>query len=142
MDLTGGSSPASVWAGRGYSELPYTVVQDFSLFIVLRQPTTATWTHKLVWIAERGGMSLLNTHPDYMSFGQGVPQLGQFPVAHYIEFLRYVRQAYPGAYWHVLPRHVAAYVQPGQRALFVSSAGKPEVRVWRSGKKRVLGRTR
>ncbi len=51
--------------------MPYTLVQDFNLFIVLRESTNAIWKRKLAWIAERGGMALLDTHPDYMAFGEG-----------------------------------------------------------------------
>ena len=29
---------------------------------------------KLGWIAERGGMALLNTHPDYMNLDEGTRQ--------------------------------------------------------------------
>ena len=54
--------------GGGYVELPYTLPQDYSLFVVLRESNIDIWKKKLDWVAERGGMVLLNTHPDYMSF--------------------------------------------------------------------------
>ena len=54
--------------GGGYVELPYTLVQDFTLFIVLREGNIDIWKQKLDWVAEHGGMALLNTHPDYMCF--------------------------------------------------------------------------
>ena len=53
---------------KGYVELPYTLPQDFTLFIILREESIDIWKKKLAWIAENGGMALLNTHPDYMSF--------------------------------------------------------------------------
>jgi predicted glycosyltransferase len=121
-DAIGLSRPASIWTDRGYCELPYTLVQDFSLFVVLRQPTIETWTRKLAWIAECGGMVMLITHPDYMSFGRIPSKIGQFPVAHYVEFLQHIQRLYTGAYWHALPKEVAAYVQPTQAAPFVTSA--------------------
>ena len=55
---------------EGYVELPYTLPQDSTLFLVLRENTPEIWMRKLDWIAEHGGMALLDTHPDYMSFGQ------------------------------------------------------------------------
>ena len=65
--------------GSGYVELSYTLVQDFTLFRVLRERNIDIWKRKLDWIVERGGMVLLNTHPDYMCFG-GKPARDEFPV--------------------------------------------------------------
>ena len=52
----------------GYVELPYTLPQDSTLFLLLREKTNGIWKTKLDWIAQHGGMALLNTHPDYMRF--------------------------------------------------------------------------
>jgi glycosyltransferase involved in cell wall biosynthesis/peptidoglycan/xylan/chitin deacetylase (PgdA/CDA1 family) len=94
--------------GNGYVELPYTLVQDLNLFQVLRERDINIWKQKLDWIAENGGMVLLNTHPDYMCF-EGDPDRDEYPVAYYAEFLRYVREKYEGSYWGALPREVARY---------------------------------
>lgn len=94
--------------GGGYVELPYTLVQDFTLFTVLREETIDIWKRKVDWIAEHGGMVLLNTHPDYMCF-EGKQARDEFPVSSYEEFLRYVREKHEGAYWAALPREVAKY---------------------------------
>jgi glycosyltransferase involved in cell wall biosynthesis len=99
----------------GYVELPYTLIQDFNLFGVLREQNTEIWKRKTDWIAEHGGMVLLNTHPDYMCF-QGKPARDEFPVSFYEEFLRYVREKYEGKYWHALPREVAAYYREAMPA--------------------------
>jgi glycosyltransferase involved in cell wall biosynthesis/peptidoglycan/xylan/chitin deacetylase (PgdA/CDA1 family) len=93
--------------GGGYVELPYTLVQDFNLFVVLHERNDV-WKRKLDWIAERGGMALINTHPDYMGFG-GQLARDEFPVSYYEEFLRYVREKYDGSYWPALPREVAQH---------------------------------
>ena len=92
--------------GSGYVELPYTLVQDFNLFVILREPNNEIWKRKLDWVAERGGMALLNTHPDYMCF-DGKPARDEFPVSHYEDLLRYIREQYSGSYWAALPREVA-----------------------------------
>ena len=55
-------------SSEGYVELPYTLPQDSTLFLVLRETTPEIWMRKLDWIAEHGGMVLLDMHPDYMSF--------------------------------------------------------------------------
>ena len=54
-------------SSKGYVELPYTLPQDFTLFLLLREKTTDIWRRKLDWIAEHGGMALIDTHPDYMA---------------------------------------------------------------------------
>jgi glycosyltransferase involved in cell wall biosynthesis len=94
--------------GGGYVELPYTLVQDFTLFGVLRERNVDIWKHKVDWIVEHGGMVLLNTHPDYMCF-HGQENRDEYPVSRYEELLRYVHEKYEGAYWSVLPREVARY---------------------------------
>ena len=92
----------------GYVELPYTLPQDFTLFIVLRESNIAVWKRKLDWIAEHGGMVLLNTHPDYMCF-EGRSVSHEYPVSYYEEFLSYVSQNYKDAFWHALPREVSRF---------------------------------
>jgi hypothetical protein len=56
---------------NGYVELPYTLPQDSTLFVLLREETPEIWLRKLDWIAEHGGMALVDVHPDYMDFGAG-----------------------------------------------------------------------
>jgi hypothetical protein len=95
--------------GTGYVELPYTLPQDFTLFVLLKEKTIDIWKKKLDWIAEKGGMALLNTHPDYMYFGEGKPGFEEYPAAYYREFLKYVKEKYEGQYWHVLPKEMARF---------------------------------
>ena len=94
--------------GGGYVELPYTLVQDYSLFMILKETSCDIWKRKLDWVAKCGGMVLLNTHPDYTCFS-GKPARDEFRSEHYAEFLSYVRDRYKGEYWHALPREVARY---------------------------------
>ncbi|MCC6344081.1 MAG: glycosyltransferase [Bryobacterales bacterium] len=94
--------------GTGYVELPYTLVQDFTLFVVLRERDIDIWKRKVDWIAERGGMVLLNTHPDYICF-EGKPERDEYPVSYYEELLRYLREKYEDSFWTGLPREVARY---------------------------------
>ena len=95
---------------QGYAELPYTLPQDSTLFLVLREPNPQIWLSKLDWIAEHGGMALLNVHPDYIRF-EGEPESDQtYPVAHYRRFLEYVGQRYQSRFWQALPKEVADFV--------------------------------
>lgn len=94
--------------GKGYVELPYTLPQDSTLFLLFKEPNIDEWVRKLDWVAAHGGMVLLNTHPDYMCF-DGKCGLREFPVRHYEELLSYVREKYAGSYWSALPREVAFF---------------------------------
>jgi hypothetical protein len=102
------------WVGRsdgsGYVELPYTLPQDSTLFLVLGEKTNDIWKRKLDWVAQHGGMVLVNVHPDYIAFGERVGH-AEFPVALYQEFLAYVSAQFGDATWHVLPRDAAQFVK-------------------------------
>lgn len=93
----------------GYVEIPYTLPQDFLLFILLKQKSIDIWKKKLDWIAEKGGMALMLTHPDYIGTGDVITGGEEYPVNLYAEILRYVRDKYSGQYYHVLPRDIAKY---------------------------------
>ena len=51
---------------KGYVELPYTLPQDSTMFLLLREPDAGIWQRKTEWIVRRGGMVLMNVHPDYI----------------------------------------------------------------------------
>ena len=92
-----------------YVEMPYTLPQDSTLFILLGERNVDIWKKKLDWISEKGGMALLNTHPDYMVFDSSMPGIDEYPCDLYEEFLGYVRETYNGQYYHALPRELARY---------------------------------
>lgn len=94
--------------GAGYVELPYSLTQDFTMFVTLRERNIEIWKRKLDWVVERGGMALLTTHPDYICF-QGKPARDEYPVAFYEEFLSYARKKYEGQFWSATPREVSRY---------------------------------
>ncbi len=124
---------------EGFVELPYTLVQDSTLFLVLREKTIRFWKRKLNWVAKHGGMVLLNVHPDYMDFDGGALKWNQYPSRLYAELLEFVKTKYQGDYWQALPHEVADYClkfkpippklvanSPSGRVLFdsVNSAGQ------------------
>jgi glycosyltransferase involved in cell wall biosynthesis/peptidoglycan/xylan/chitin deacetylase (PgdA/CDA1 family) len=96
----------------GYVELPYTLPQDFSLFILLEEKSPAIWKKKLDWIAESGGMALVIVHPDYMDFHDRKSSIDEYPAEYYSELLEYIRSQYSGRYWNALPREVAEWCVP------------------------------
>jgi peptidoglycan/xylan/chitin deacetylase (PgdA/CDA1 family) len=93
----------------GYLELPYTLPQDFTPFILMREKTIKIWQEKTDWIAQNGGMVLVNVHPDYINF-QNSYLREDFPINLYKDFLIYVSSKYKGSYWNTLPVDVADYL--------------------------------
>lgn len=93
---------------KGYIELPYTLAQDFTLFILMNQTDISFWTRKLDWIASHGGMALINVHPDYLNC-LADKAAETYPAIYYQQFLEYILQQYDGLFWHVLPRDMANF---------------------------------
>jgi hypothetical protein len=96
-------------SSRGYVELPYTLPQDSTLFLLLCEKTIDIWRRKLDWIAAHGGMALIDTHPDYMALDKLSQKSGEYSIELYKQFLGYIRSTYSGEYWPALPREVAAF---------------------------------
>lgn len=94
---------------RSYVELPYTLPQDHCLFMILQKKDINIWKKKLDWIAEKGGMALLNTHPDYMQFPGQKQRSETYPSEFYKEFLTYIKNRYADQYWNALPVEVARF---------------------------------
>jgi hypothetical protein len=95
--------------GREYVEMPYTLPQDFTLYVLMKEEGPVIWKRKLDWVAAHGGMALVNVHPDYMSFDGSRRGLEQYPASHYIDLLDYAYSTYRGDYWQVLPGEVANF---------------------------------
>jgi hypothetical protein len=94
---------------EGYLEIPYTLPQDFTLFILMKEKNIEIWKKKLDWIVRQGGMALINTHPDYMNFEGKNLGPEDYPAEYYKELLEYVISTYDEQYWHVLPKELAHY---------------------------------
>jgi peptidoglycan/xylan/chitin deacetylase (PgdA/CDA1 family) len=94
---------------EGYVELPYTLPQDFTLFVILKEQSIDIWKRKLDWLAENGGMALLITHPDYMHFPGSKKSQEQYPCELYSDFLTYIQDKYRDSYALFLPRELADF---------------------------------
>ncbi len=91
----------SIWpffAGH-FVELPYTLPQDHTLFIGLRERDDLIWRHKLDYLIGQQGMALMLTHPDYLT--------GRRESEIYFRFLEHVSDI--GNYWHATPTEVARW---------------------------------
>jgi glycosyltransferase involved in cell wall biosynthesis len=122
-DAPGSASPHDDRPGRtagtsardGYVELPYTLPQDSTLFLLLREKSPEIWLRKLEWIAAHGGMALANVHPDYIHFAGAAASHREYSEAFYTELLRSVAERYRGQYWNVLPRELAHWFKQNCR---------------------------
>jgi len=108
-------------AGSGYVELPYTLPQDVTLFLVLKETNIDVWTRKLEWVAARGGLALVNVHPDYLAF-DGHRRPCAYPAELYARFLEHVASRYADRCWHAPARDVAQYVVTHRSALAEAGA--------------------
>ena len=94
----------------GYYELPYTLTQDSTMFFVLGEKSIEVWQKKLDWVAEQGGMALINVHPDYMAFDGNKPTHKEYPAEHFKNLLDYVNARYHGKFWNPLPTELCDYL--------------------------------
>lgn len=97
--------------GKGFVELPYTLTQDLTLFVLMGEKGTEIWDRKMDWIAEKGGMALVNVHPDYMNFNMGKSLIDEYPASLYAGFLENVVKKYKDLYWNPLPREIAFFIK-------------------------------
>jgi peptidoglycan/xylan/chitin deacetylase (PgdA/CDA1 family) len=80
-------------------ELPITLVQDHTLFEILREPTIDLWLRKSAWVIANHGLVNVIVHPDYVHDPQRLDR--------YDELLAFLTSR-PGG-WHALPRDVARW---------------------------------
>jgi glycosyltransferase involved in cell wall biosynthesis len=90
-------------SAQGYVELPYTLAQDSTLFLLLRERHADIWFQKLDWIAKHGGMALVDVHPDYVRFEGEANSGTTYPVEMYARFLDYARERHGNSFWHANP---------------------------------------
>ena len=96
--------------------IPYTLPRRIlTLFILLRQGDQHIWKEKLAWVAQKGGMALLNAHPDYMYWGGEKRAVDEYYYDRYTDFLHYVNGTYRNQYWQALPREVARFWKNASR---------------------------
>jgi glycosyltransferase involved in cell wall biosynthesis len=102
-------SPLSRSLRSGYIELPYSLPQDSTLFLLFKEETPDIWIRKLDWVAEHGGMAMVIVHPDYLRFPGEAHSPKTYPLEHYTRLLNHVRSRYSGEYWQPLPTEVARH---------------------------------
>jgi len=94
-------------------ELPITLPQDHTLFVILQQQDERMWLEKAEHLRSRGGMALLDTHPDYMdalvlgAYGRFLEAFGGDPTA-----------------WRALPRDIATWWRRRAASKLVRDGGE------------------
>ena len=83
-------------------ELPITLVQDHTLWEILRREEIGLWRAKSEWIAANGGLVNVIVHPDYLDRPQRWRMYEEL-LAHLAGLLERRRG------WHALPREVAGW---------------------------------
>ena len=95
--------------GKGFVELPYTLPQDFTLFVLMREKGIHIWKRKLDWIANNGGMALLITHPDYVCSKGRNCGMAEYSIELYEELLHFVKDNFENQFWNPLPKEMARF---------------------------------
>jgi hypothetical protein len=80
-------------------ELPITLAQDHTVFVILRRRDARIWMDKAEALRRRGGMALVLTHPDYV-------RLGPVPEAYDALLARYADDQ---TVWRALPGEVSRW---------------------------------
>jgi hypothetical protein len=94
----GGCCSLLPFFNRDLVELPLTLPQDHTLFVILHRDESV-WFEKAETIREYGGLALMNTHPDYLSDDR--------LLAGYERFLRAFESE--TELWHALPGEVSSW---------------------------------
>jgi peptidoglycan/xylan/chitin deacetylase (PgdA/CDA1 family) len=96
-------------------ELPITLVQDHTLFEILRERDIRLWREKAAWIARHGGLVNVIVHPDYLDRDERLRR--------YDELLGFLRGLEGG--WHALPRDVAQWWRRRAELTAALARGEP-----------------
>jgi len=97
---------------KGFVEIPYTLPQDFTLFVLKKEKSCRIWQEKLKWIVEKGGMATVIVHPDYINFEKNSKNgIDEYSCSLYEDFLKHIKTEYHGKYWNPLPKEFALFVK-------------------------------
>lgn len=112
-----------------FVELPYTLVQDYTLTDILKEDTPRLWLEKVEFIRQHCGMALVNSHPDYLRVAS------RFNV--YSRFLDLMREKED--YWSALPCEVARWWKHRSTSEYLSTISLDDGRICISPQKSSRG---
>lgn len=82
-----------------FIEMPYTLMQDYTLTSFLHEASPSIWLDKVNFLEKFHGMALINSHPDYLQNGNSLDV--------YVEFLSEMKRK--ESCYHALPRDAARW---------------------------------
>lgn len=97
-------------------ELPTTLPQDYTLFVLLKQEDIRIWREKVQKIKELNGMISLIAHPDEGYIGDKDKE------KHYIEFLGFING--DSSTWNPLPKELAKWWRRRRDAEIISKGNE------------------
>lgn len=112
-------------------ELPITLVQDHTMWEILRQPGIDLWVEKTEWIRERHGLVNVIVHPDYL--------LSDERLELYERFLVFLSRLEDG--WHARPCDIATWWR-SRASMSVSSEGDAVSGADAGGRRATVARAR
>jgi peptidoglycan/xylan/chitin deacetylase (PgdA/CDA1 family) len=98
-------------------ELPITLAQDHTVFVILRRRDGGVWMDKAEALRRRGGMALMITHPDYVRLG---------PISEAYDALL-ARYSDDQTAWRALPSEVSSWWRRRAESRLRSTSGGWEV---------------
>jgi hypothetical protein len=102
---------------RDLVELPITLTQDHTLFVILRERSERAWIEKASYLRSRQGMALLITHPDYMRDVASLKAYERFLSAFSDD----------SGVWRALPQDVSDWWRRRAASTIVTDGGTPRV---------------
>jgi len=97
-------------------EIPMTLPQDYTLFVVRQEPDASVWREKLALVRDMSGLACLNAHPDEGYVGD------EEKVGHYLAFLGELDG--DGAVWNPLAGELSQWWRTRRSARIVGDAGR------------------
>jgi hypothetical protein len=107
-----------------FIELPYTLAQDSTLFMIREEPDINIWKEKIEFIEKNKGMVLVNVHSDYLDFGYRWGR-GRYPIRMFEELLDYISSK--NIFWHALPKDVAKWWESRSKCTLKEINGKYQI---------------
>jgi hypothetical protein len=108
-------------------ELPMTMPQDHTLFVILDREDESAWIEKAEFLRRRSGMALIVTHPDYMSPPHVMDAYRSF-LEHFVDD-ETAWKALPGEVNQWWRRRAASRIEPDGDGWRVSGPAAEEARI-------------
>ena len=90
--------------------MPHALVQDFILFIIIKQKSIEIWKKRLVGYCLKV-VWFVSGHSDYVNFDNCKSEFDEFPFKFYSLLLDYFKVKYSGQFWTASPSEMAYFIK-------------------------------